>query len=155
MKAEIGSNVTSIGDRALFDYGSLTDVVIPDSVTSFGEEAFMWCASLTSVAIPDSVTDIGYLTFDECSSLAHVTIGSGMTFIADTVFDGCIGLNSVTFKSFTKNEVKYMTIYSQIFGVAFFDGSWIEKSFTAICTDGSMTVHFSADYPATITFTDL
>ena len=50
-----------------------------------------------------------------------------------------------------------MTTSDHIFGNAFCDdkGYLIEKSFTAICTDGSMTIHFSKNFPATITFTDL
>jgi len=37
----------------------------------------------------------------------------------------------------------------------FFNRRPIAKSFTAVCKDGSMTINFSADDPATITFTDL
>jgi hypothetical protein len=50
-----------------------------------------------------------------------------------------------------------MTTNDYLFGDTFFDDedNPMEKSFTAICTDGSMTIHFSANESATITFTDL
>ena len=86
-----------------------------------------------------------------------MTIGDNVASIGTYVFYNCSWLASVTFSSFTRGEVQSMTTDRFIFGDAFYDDSWnpIEKSFTAICTDGSMTVHFSADYPATITFTGL
>lgn len=129
-----GNSVTSIGNGAFYDCGSLTNVTIGDNVTSIGYYAFRDCSGLTSVTIPDSVTSIGNYAFRDCS-----------------------GLTSVTFNSFTKKEVKSMTTNDYIFGDKFYDNQWspIEKSFTAICIDGSITVHFSADKPATITFTDL
>jgi hypothetical protein len=55
-----------------------------------------------------------------------------------------------------------MTTNDHLFGKAFFDDidNPIEKSFTVTCPNDpdeskSMTVHFSANEPATITFTDL
>lgn len=85
-----------------------------------------------------------------------MTIPDSVTSIGSSAFDGCRGLTSMTFNSFTKNEVKTLTTSDYIFGETFYyEGNPMEKSFTAICTDGSMTVHFSADDPATITFTDL
>ena len=54
-----GNPVTSIGNDAFRDCGSLTSVTIPGSVTSIGVAAFRDCTSLTSMTIPDSVTSIG------------------------------------------------------------------------------------------------
>ena len=170
------NSVTSIGDWAFHDCSGLTSMTIPDSVTSIGEYAFAWCSGLTSVTIPDSVTSIGDEAFRGCNGLSengfvivrqvlydyigaggHVTIPDSVTSIGESAFGGCSGLTSVTFNSFTKNEVKSMTTNNYIFGNTFYDdeGNPMEKSFTAICTDGSMTVHFSADDSSTITFTDL
>ena len=151
------NSVTSIGDYAFERCGGLTSVTIPDSMTSIEHGAFNSCRGLTSVTIPDSMTSIGGDAFYNCSGLASVTIGNSVTSIEYSAFYGCSGLTSVKFNSFTKNEVKSMTLNNSIFGNAFIDdeGNPMEKSFTVICTDGSMTVHFSADYSATITFTDL
>lgn len=131
-------------------------MTIGNSVESIGEAAFADCIGLASIAIPNSVTSIGNYAFEGSRGLANVTIGDNVTSIGTYVFGECRGLASVTFNSFTKGEVKSMTTDRFLFGDAFYD-EWnpIEKSFTAICTDGSMTVHFSADYPATISFTDL
>jgi hypothetical protein len=156
---DIGNTVTSIGESAFDSCSGLTSITIPDSVTSIGEAAFSFCSGLTSVTIPGSVTSIGYCAFDGCSGLTSVTIPESVTGIGYNAFYRCSGLTSVTFNSFTKNEVKSLTTNNDyyIFGEVFYDNEWspIEKSFTAICTDGSMTVHFSANDPATITFTDL
>ncbi|MBQ3150249.1 MAG: leucine-rich repeat protein [Clostridia bacterium] len=59
----IGDSVTSIGNYAFYDCGSLTSVTIGNSVKSIGDEAFYDCKSLTSMIIPDSVTSIGMSAF--------------------------------------------------------------------------------------------
>lgn len=111
------------------------------------------------------VSDGVFNGFENRESAVEVIIpskdadGNGVTSIGNKAFSGCSGLTSMTFNRFTKNEVKSLTNGEEtfIFGDVFYDDNRnpIEKSFTAICTDGSMTIHFSANNPATITFTDL
>ena len=48
-------SVTRIGEWALVDCSSLTNIVIPDSVTSIGAYAFGWCSSLTSITFTGTV----------------------------------------------------------------------------------------------------
>ena len=71
---EFDAPITTIGERAFCNRGSLTSVTIPDSVTTIGDSAFSNCDSLTSVTIPDSVTTIGGWAFGNCSSLTSVYI---------------------------------------------------------------------------------
>jgi len=115
----IENGITSIGDSAFCECGSLTSVTIPDSVTSIGEtafwrctaltsvtipnrvatigsRAFMECRSLTSITIPDSVTSIGFAAFSNCGSLASVTLPKGIASISESAFADCHSLTSVT-----------------------------------------------------------
>ena len=75
--------VTSIGEMAFYQCGSLTSVTIPESVTSIGYQAFCECGSLPSVTIPGSVTSIGKFAFLSCSSLTTVTIPASVTEIVE------------------------------------------------------------------------
>ena len=72
----IPNNVTSIGNWAFKNCGSLTSVTIPNSVTNIGNYAFQLCKGLTSVTIPNSVTSIGYSAFNGCSSLDSLAFES-------------------------------------------------------------------------------
>ena len=80
-------SVTSIGESAFYDCGSLTSVTIPNSVTSIGWGEFTGCRSLTSITIPSSVKDIGCGAFDGCTSLTSVTMGD-KTYKFQTITDG-------------------------------------------------------------------
>ena len=132
-------------DNEYYD-GDWTKIIIQvdigNTVTSIGEQAFAGCDCLTSVTIPDSVTSIGEWAF-ACDIRA-----SQYNFM------------NITFNGFTKNQVKSLTTGDnspEIFGNEFHDYDYepMAKTITAVCTDGSMTINFSADNPATITFTDL
>ena len=85
----IHSNVTSIGDSAFYDCGSLSTIVIPSSVTSIGDGAFFCCRSLSEIVIPSSVTSIGDHAFYDCRSLSEIVIPSSVTSIGDSAFHKC------------------------------------------------------------------
>ena len=95
----IPSSVTSIGDGAFAECGSLTSITIPNSVTSIGDETFDGCGGLTSITIPSSVTSIGYGAFRWCNSLLSITIPSSVTSIGGEAFSSCHRLTSVTIGS--------------------------------------------------------
>ena len=112
--------VTSIGDKA-FQFGTLTEVIIPDGVTSIGELAFSNCSRLESVAIPGTVTSIGSSAFSgtkfyesqpdglvvfgkvvykmKGSSPTVMTVPEGIVCIGDYAFENCTGLTHVTIPS--------------------------------------------------------
>lgn len=68
--------VTSIGDHAFSDCGSLSSITIAEGVVSIGERAFSSCHNLTSITVPKSVTSIGDNAFSDCSNLTAVHISS-------------------------------------------------------------------------------
>ena len=70
----IPHGVTTIGDYAFYNCGSLTSVEIPNSVTSIGNYAFYGCRSLTSIIFPNSISSIGDNAFYNCSSLTSIQI---------------------------------------------------------------------------------
>lgn len=81
--------VTSIGDSAFRNCGSLTSVTIPNSVTGIGEMAFEDCCGLLSITIPNSVISIGKYAFSGCSSLISVTIPNSVNNLYSSTFSGC------------------------------------------------------------------
>ena len=91
-------NATSIGDNAFNSCGKLTSVSIPNA-TSIGNGAFFSCSGLTSVSIPNA-TSIGSQAFDSCSGLTSVSIPNA-TSIGQYAFDSCSGLTSVSFPNAT------------------------------------------------------
>ena len=88
VKVEIGSKVTSIGDRAFATCNKLQSVTIGDSVTSIGYSPFSWCSKLQSVTIGDSVTSIGEEAFSFCRALQSLTIPDSVTSIGSNAFQG-------------------------------------------------------------------
>ena len=90
----IPNRVTSIGTFTFNNCSGLTSIIIPDSVTEIGEQAFLSCSSLTSITIPNSITSIGIYTFKYCSSLTSVTIPDSITSIGDYAFACCSSLKA-------------------------------------------------------------
>ena len=88
-------SVTSIGDYAFDDCGSLKSIVIPDSVTNIGWSAFSLCKSLTSIVIGSGVTSIGERAFYDCGSLKSIVIPDSVTSIGKEAFWCCFSLESI------------------------------------------------------------
>ena len=91
----ISPGVTSIGQCAFVQCGSLESIAIPASVTRIEPSAFNGCTSLTSITIPDSVTSIGPQAFENCSSLESIEIPASVTSIEYDTFRDCSGLTSI------------------------------------------------------------
>ena len=87
------SNNTISGE--MFKYCNLTKVVLPDNITSIGYKAFYSCGKLSEINIPNSVTSIGCDAFSGCSGLISLTIPNSVTSIGDGAFYGCGGLTSI------------------------------------------------------------
>ncbi len=109
---------TSIGNTALVNEGTITNVVIGNSVTTIEATAFSGCIALSSVVIgnsvviiengvftncplvsitiPDSTTSIGWNCFDSCTSLNSVSIGNSVATIGNGAFKSCTALSAIT-----------------------------------------------------------
>ena len=107
----INDGITSIGNTAFRELGSLTEVTIPNSITSIGDYAFIYIKSLSEITIPSSVISIGTSAFEGCS-LTEVTIPNSVTSIGDYAFLGC---NSLTSIDIEENN----TVYASENGVLF------------------------------------
>ena len=119
----IADGITSIHDKAFYQFASLKTIALPDSVVSIGGQAFFWnslleevnfgssletigdgafsqCTSLVSVTLPDSVTSIGKNGFGGDTKLTTFVCGAGLKTIGDAAFSGATRLESVTFNQF-------------------------------------------------------
>jgi len=96
-----GGKVTSIGNRAFYDFASLTSVTIPSSVTTIQDWAFHYCTSLTNVTIANGT--VGQCAFQDCLRLTSVALGDGVTSIGRRAFQNCIRLTDVTIGSGVTN----------------------------------------------------
>ena len=86
-QVNIGNTVTSIREGAFDDCYALTQVTIGNSVTSIGKYAFSGCLTLKEITIPNSVTSIGFWAFSHCYALTKVNMGNGVTSIKENAFN--------------------------------------------------------------------
>lgn len=75
----IGSNITSIGDRAFYNCDALTSVSLPNAVTYVGEKAFAFCDELTSFTIGTGFKDHKGNFLAYCPKLTTITVADGNT----------------------------------------------------------------------------
>ena len=138
----IPDSVTTIGEGAFRNCYNLTSVTIGDSVTTIGKSAFYWCYSLTNVTIPDSVTTIGDYAFSDCYSLTSVTIGDSVTTIGEYAFHYCSSLTSVTIPD------SVTTIGEAAFGgcsnLAEFKGKFAEDGGRCLIKDNTIIAYAEA-----------
>lgn len=88
-------SIRSIGMGSFFDCSNLKKINVPSSVTSIGNAAFFGCRSLVTINIPNSVTCINDLAFDNCSSLEIVNIPNSVTSIGNFAFTRCSSLETI------------------------------------------------------------
>lgn len=82
----INSGVTSVGNNAFYNYGSLESVTLSSTVTSIGERSFAETNNLKSINLPEGLTVIKMLAFNE-SAIKSITIPSTVTTIEYAAFD--------------------------------------------------------------------
>ena len=104
----IPSGVTSIGDSAFRNCGSLTSITIPQSVEYIGEYSFFGCSNLTDIVVDkdnreySSADGILYnknMTYLNCCPAGKegsIMIPDGTQSIGQRAFEGCVGLTEVS-----------------------------------------------------------
>ena len=127
----LGDGLTTIGNYAFYDTGSLFAIdfpktlktigsyafynpypsskyrgltgtlVIPNSVTTIGQFAFYQLSDLTSVTIGNSVATIGSNAFAYCNSLTYITLPKSVKTINNSAFASCSKLSTVYLESTT------------------------------------------------------
>ena len=118
----VDNDVTSIGNRAFYDFSSLESITLPSGLESIGYDAFVnciklksidlpsgleslgngafyGCKELTSIDLPVGLKSIGSSAFVDCIKLESISLPSGMTSIGNYVFYGCSSLESITLPS--------------------------------------------------------
>lgn len=73
----LSNTLSSIGDRAFGNCGSLTSLNLKN-VVKIGQYAFIYCESLKSITLPNSVKTVGKAAFSDCSAINSFIIGSGV-----------------------------------------------------------------------------
>ncbi|GBU21971.1 hypothetical protein R80B4_01873 [Fibrobacteres bacterium R8-0-B4] len=78
MKDFVGANNDFGGDRPWHESrGTITKVIIKDGVTTIGNRAFYEFVALTSVSIPNSVISIGGYAFGGCTATKSIEVAAG------------------------------------------------------------------------------
>ena len=87
----IEEGVTSIGNGAFYEIGSLSKVELPSTIETIGDGAFSGCVALSSITIPSSVAEIDGAPFDRCSSLSSIVFEGDAPEIEEYkwMFAGC------------------------------------------------------------------
>lgn len=87
--------VTNIGEWALRNCYSLTEVIISNHVKNILKYSFAYDSSLTTIVIPTSVISLQPGVFQYCYSLVNIVIPTSATSIGNGVFYSCYSLTSV------------------------------------------------------------
>lgn len=91
--------VTSIGNRAFYECGSLSSVELPAKLKSIGSEVFRSCGALSSINFPENGLEegIGNGAFYQCSSLAKIVLPVRLKSIENYTFYQCSKLSTAIF----------------------------------------------------------
>lgn len=112
VSVEIGQDISSIANAALFQGDNLESIVVPDTVTSIGNNAFAYCTKLSSLTLGQNVESIGD-RFIEYSALTSLSIPKSVTTISSyALTTGDSKFRDITFEDRTIAEVQAMPNYS-------------------------------------------
>lgn len=114
--------ITSIGQYACNECGSLETVVLPTNLDDFsGWCIFRNCSNLKNIAIPENVTEIPNGTFQSCRNLESIIIPSSVNSIGISAFSECKALKDVYCQAvnvpethssaFDNSPIENMTLY--------------------------------------------
>lgn len=107
-EVNIGSRVTTIGERAFRNCAALTGFIVDEDNDNYSsEEGVLFNKNKTELicypigkqqtdyVVPNSVTLIKESAFEDCVGLNSVTIGNNVKTIGDAVFENCRNLKSI------------------------------------------------------------
>lgn len=96
-RANLGDQLTSLGEGAFYGSEYLTQATLPKGLTAIPDNLFFGCSSLATMEIPSTVTTIGDEVFRNCFTLQSVNFPDGLTSIGTESFRECRKLESVKF----------------------------------------------------------
>ncbi|MBR5528019.1 MAG: leucine-rich repeat protein [Clostridia bacterium] len=92
----VSDGVTSIGDNAFLECGSVLSVTLGNDIRSIGVTAFQDCVNLSDISLPEGLTTIKTGAFAECKKLQNIILPESITVIGGSAFSNCVKLNSLT-----------------------------------------------------------
>ena len=88
----LDDGITSVGECAFYNYGSLQTAVLPDSIEVIDSFAFYYCWALRSITIPAKLRYAGRMCF--YNTLIHdpadIVFPEGMEYIGDEAFHSAL-----------------------------------------------------------------
>lgn len=92
----VGSDTTSIAERAFYYCPSLESIIIPNSTRYIKDMAFYGCKELKQATVLGNAVDFGYLVFNGCETMVYFEVPYGTTALPYGMFAGAIRLNTLT-----------------------------------------------------------
>ena len=94
-KISLPASITSIGEEAFRNCGSIEIFFSTASITYVGESAFANCTLLREIPLGAGLTELPMNAFMNCKSLVSVLLPSTLTYIDESVFEGCDALTTI------------------------------------------------------------
>ena len=88
--------ITSVGHKAFYMKGKLTNIVLPEGLPTISGYAFLNCKALVAITLPNTIKNIGESAFSGCQELTQIDLPYGITEIASNTFSSCYALTSIT-----------------------------------------------------------
>ena len=145
----ISDGVTTIGDRAFYNFTKLVDVTIGEDVTTIGTYAFRGCSTLLEITLPASVTELKGSAFRVCSQLATITLEGNAPTVGSYAFNECA--TSMTINYYEGSTGYDVSPWSDFTHQPMHTGTWIVDVAATCATEGIR--HIDCTY-CKRTFTD-